>query len=906
VFQQTRSAEIPERIALFEDAIEIAWNRLSPESALPWLERLRCERPNDPAIVRRVTEVHQLAGRLEATLRMLECELALVDEPTRRVELHRERARILEHELGHPSRAAAALEDAERAAPGDVEVLKSLCSLYEQLGRPREQARVWQAWIDHISDVSREIAARRDLAGLFRGRLANPRQAAAQLSKAAALAPTGTPLHGELLRELGHALRASGDGEAWADCAEQELLILDRKKDVFAERRVELHRELARTYEEELGRPDTALEHLIALVDAGASTPLDPAQTSETSSLLRLLRVQGNWIELETWLAAQLARNAEDPAGWLELARLRDERMHWTGPAADAYRKVLALDPGNLAALRGLRSASERQGDWSEVAQTLEAELEHGIDASGPVRAGIQRRLGDLYWQRLESTTRASRWYASALESNPDDLGSLRSLQQLLEAMEDWSGALDLYDSEIEMLGDAEPARRAEIAIRSARHASERTQQADRAIRSYEYAAGISPLEPKTLRCLADLYESVGNPVAFANTLEAWCDREDSGTTALDHLKLATTLRNLGENTRALERIERAIAKDPELAAAWDLTAQLREQEGDDDGAGDALSAAAELTGDNEACTRLIRAAQLCTEKTPSVAAARLRTAIHRDPGSAEAHARLAVMTEEMGELGEAELSAGRALDLAPAGNLDARLHLRTAMAGGRAAAALGRDQSAVRCFAIAAEIAPDDPDALSQYGKALAQQGDVARTREILGARLAQDGPNPERALQLTLIARTYWQADDLDAARENFEAALASDPRFEPAHEGLVAMWKSEDRLDPGIACLERWADIATTPIERAERLLQAAQWELDADDPSGSAERHLREVLDTHPNQLRPWEALTTLLWEQARGEDALQVASLAINGVEGAQTSHVLSLIQGRALEQIGER
>ncbi len=906
VFQQTRNTSVRERIGLFEDAIEIAWDRLSPESALPWLERLRRERPDDPTIIRRMTEIHQLGGRQEATLRSLECELALIGDPTRQLELHRERARILEHELGYPSRAVAALEDAELVAPGDPEILQALCALYQKLGRSRQLARAREAWIDSIADTSQQIAALRDLAALFSGPLASPRRASDQLWKAVALVPASTPLHGELLRELGYSLRVAGEPEAWARCAEQELHILDREKDVFAERRVELHRELARTYEQELGRPDTALEHLIALVNAGASTDSDPAETSDTSSLLRLLRVQGNWIELETWLAAHLARNANDPAGWMELARLRDERMQWTGPAAEAYRQVLAFEPANIAALRGLRSAAERQGNWSEVAQTLVDELEHAVDASGPSRAAIQRRLGDLYWRRLESTTRASRWYASALESNPDDFGSLRSLQQLLEAMEDWRGALDLYDSEIEMLGDAEPARRAEIALRSARHACERTREIDRAIRGYEYAAQIFPLEAQDLRRLAGLHESSGNQAVFADTLETWCDREDTGANALDHLRLALTLHELGQNSRALARVERAVAADPELAPAWDLTARLREQTGDDDGAAEALSIAAELGGDNEACARLIHAAQLCAENAPSIAAARLRVAIHHDPAAVEAHARLALLALELGGFDEAERSAGRALDLVTAGNLDASLHLQTAMAGGLAAVEIGRSQSALRCFAVAVEIAPDSPDALAEYGKALAEQGDVARTQAVLGARLAQGGPNDERPLHLTLIARTYWQANDFDAARQNFEAALATDARFDPAHESLVAMWKSQGRLDLGIACLERWADVAATPIERAERLLRAAEWELEANDPSGSAEQHLRGVLDSNPVDLRPWEALTALLWDRERVEDALQVASLAINGVEGAQSSPTLSLIQGRALEQIGER
>jgi tetratricopeptide (TPR) repeat protein len=54
------------------------------------------------------------------------------------------------------------------------------------------------------------------------------------------------------------------------------------------------------------------------------------------------------------------------------------------------------------------------------------------------------------------------------------------------------------------------------------------------------------------------------------------------------------------------------------------------------------------------------------------------------------------------------------------------------------------------------------------------------------------------------------------------------------------------------------------------------------------------------------LRPWEALAALLWEGERTDEALQVTSRALNDVAGAESSDQLALIQGRALEGLGER
>lgn len=285
---------------------------------------------------------------------------------------------------------------------------------------------------------------------------------------------------------------------------------------------------------------------------------------------------------------------------------------------------------------------------------------------------------------------------------------------------------------------------------------------------------------------------------------------------------------------------------------------------------------------------------------------ARLRQAVQRDPAAVDAHARLACLARQHGDLAEAELSAGRALDLAETAHLDPALHLLTAMSGGHAAVALGRADAAVRCYAVAAELAPEDPDALAGHGEALAARGEYDLAREVLERRLALPGPNERRAAQLAMIAQGHWSAGDVDSAAEQYEAAIAADPALYGAHESLIRMWESEGRVQDGVACLERWADAADDPSDRADRLLRAAQWELSVDEREESAERHLRETLEVDPSRLVAWEALTSLLWGQQRAEDAVQIASLALSGVEGAESSTVLALFNGRALEEMGER
>ncbi|MEE9608216.1 MAG: tetratricopeptide repeat protein, partial [Myxococcota bacterium] len=511
IHQQAAGEDAEGRARLFVQAAAIARDRVSPDAALPWLERLRTLRPDDPGVSARIAEIHRQAKRPDALLRALEEEITLTSEAARRHALHLERARILETQLSHPAAAAGAIEAALRESGGDAGLLRRLDELYRKLRRHGDRVRVIEALIE-AAPAEERGTLHVEAASLCSGPLADPRGAVAHLLSAVAAAPAGGPLRAELLRALGDTLESTGMRNAWVRCAEAELAALDANAPVFSERRRDLRRRLAEACERELARPDRALSHLRALADRELPTPATTGATAppEERALLRLLRAEGSWVELERRLAGALELRPDDSEGWLELARLRDERLRSPTAAAAAYRCTLELRPGCTPALRGLRGAAERLGDWEEVTWTLERELADAAPEAPEARAALLRKLGDVCWQRLGSTTRATRSFAAAVEADPRDFVSLHSLQRLLEGMEDWRGALDLYESEVEVLGDAEPERRRAVWLRAAELAR-RSGEAERAVRAYGRAQALGPLPPGRQADLAALHRERGD-----------------------------------------------------------------------------------------------------------------------------------------------------------------------------------------------------------------------------------------------------------------------------------------------------------------------------------------------------------------------------------------------------------
>jgi tetratricopeptide (TPR) repeat protein len=899
---ECEAATPDQRGALLDEAAGIAWTRIGPDAALPWLERLRPVTREPAAVAARIAEVHRIAGRSEARLRALEDQAASTPDTNERRPLALERARVLERELGSPARAAALLAEARRTWPADPEILAELHRLLTLLGRDRERAEVIALRLAH-ADGEHRLALLREAAELWAGPLGEPTRAAELWMLAVEQTPSPGERRAALLRSLGKALRASAPSEVWARCAEAELEALDAADPVFAERRQTLHGDLARVYRS-IGRSDAALRHLRPLIDA---TPSAAGRSRELeSALLELLREAGSWIELEQRSTAHLLR-WPDAAGWLELARLRDEKLHSPSGAVDAYRRSLELEADSLPALRGLRAAAERVGDWESVAEALEREIECWTDAPRAARAALLRCLGDVAWHRLGATPRASRCYAAALESDPEDFGSLHSFEALLEAMEDWDGAVRLYQSEVEVLGSRNPQRRQLAWLRAGELSRDHLGDAPRARRAYQEAASSGPLPPARLAELAELELRCGDPAAFAASFAAWCDDPATAAGGADHRRLAETLDALGRLPEALARVERALESEPDDLASLDLAASLHERAGDPMRAVAALERAASLAPDAVAAERLVHAAHLVAPGDAERVVLLLRRAAARDPVSAPVHARLARALDRCGAPAEAESAARRALELGSAARSlaeDERFGL--VLLGGRCARSRGELEAAARFYAEARRIDPDHPDALAACAEVLCELEDLDGARDALQRRLAAADAYPERAAHLALLARCLEASGDPAEALARCEEALACDAALDDAHARCVRLHERAERIDEGVAALERWAEAAPDAERRAERLLRAAEWELRVSGRERDAEGHLRAAIELHPDAAGAWQGLAWLLWHRGDVDEALRIASKALDHGADDAARGPLALVRGRALERQGAR
>jgi tetratricopeptide (TPR) repeat protein len=922
------AATSDERGAIFERAVEIAGEKIGPDAALPWLERLRVERPQDPAVVARIADVHRLAGRFESVLRALEDELTLSSSPERQRDLHVGRARILDRDMEAPRRAIAALEAARALAPEDPEILRKLDELYERTGHARERVEIVEARL--ACGAGEPLALHRSAAQLCSQQLADHQRAVPHLLQAvalhAAIRPSSeqTPTaasdpHLELLRELADALKTTGDISGWARASETELEMLAPAHD-DAElatdttlRCAELRRDLAWAYLHELCDRSAALGHLRGVLKSGdgPTAPLPPDDLERLElALLDLLRSESNWVELEQQLGTRLQTSSGCAEEWLELARLRDEKLHSPRAALVAYRKALQGCPSSLPAIRETRSLAACLRDWPEVRRALELELALPDSASGAERGTLLRELGEVCWRRLNSNEAACSAYEDALETDPNDLAALRSLQQLREKREDWEVAIGLFEREAELLADSDPDACQQAWVAAARLTRDHTLEPRLALRAYEQAAAISEIAPEDRLSQAELYRTVGSHELFVDVYASWCDDPVARASSSDHLVLVHALSDLGRSLEALERVRKAIDVDDRDAEAWDAMARLLESSGETLQAAGALVHAADLYEGREAAVRRVDAALLLEPSDLPRACDLLARAVEADAGWPVAHAHLARTAMQLEDWQVAEAAAARSLDLAaavPGEGPATEIQLATALAGGVAARQLDRLDAAASFFRVALEVEPSHREALEAQSQVLFERGELSGSRRALEAHLALDGAQAGRSSRLAMLATIFELEGDAETALARFEEALQCDARDTTAHAGIARLHEKAERISEAVEALEQWADTAGADGDRsgrAARLLHAGELEV-GQERIDDAERHLRGAIAADPTSARAWVLLAEILADSERTDELLRLAPEALTNEEVSALPDAvarLALLYARALER----
>ncbi|HWB79262.1 MAG TPA: tetratricopeptide repeat protein [Nannocystaceae bacterium] len=481
---------------------------------------------------------------------------------------------------------------AERCYAQALELRPNYRPAADALARMRAELGHWQQLVDELEHDATTLAdPRLAIAALYRAG-----EAARDHVKDFARARTlfehvldRDAKHAGALMALEHLLRTAGDHAALA-----ELLLRQAQSFVDPGARAMALRERVRVLElGELGEEADRVEAWSGVLAAR------PGDRGALAGLEREALASGDPRVIAS-VDARLAAAVIDPPLKAAFLTRRAEALEASGgpQALDVYREALALDPENLAALRGMARLAEVIGDAEALVEV--AEREAAIAKGAREIADAWVRAGTVRADRLGDREAAIQAFDRALQQWPDHVEAASRISSLMRAQ---GRHAKLVERLMRAAAEAhEPPRQAALGLEVARLYARELSNLGAAVAALERLLKAQPKDAPALLELAALHLSDRRIDEAIALLKRAVEVAQDDALAEAHLLLASALEEKGNPPEAFRHYEIALQKRPDdrrvlergvalqletglFSSAVDSAARLREQARGEDAA---------------------------------------------------------------------------------------------------------------------------------------------------------------------------------------------------------------------------------------------------------------------------------------------------------------------------------
>lgn len=518
------------------------------------------------------------AERLELMKRRLE----LASESDEIRALRHEIALVAEDDLDDARTAIELLEQAFDDDTADDAAAASLRRLYLKDGRHEDLLRLLDRLIDREQNVDHRAELRMEAATISQIELGAPSEAIGHLQAILEEIP-GHAGAVELLSEL---LEKTGRDDELVELLERQVDVAREQGDPDGELALRLR--LAELCDTRLGAADRAIDGYLAVLD------LDPSYRPAREALARLYERQGRSAE-----AAEAYERLLDGASPAEVAKytLRAKDLH--GDDDEAVLRVIeaALATSGLGAsdVKGLREALEvvyqRVARWDALADLVALRADEGEDAAE--RVLLYRRAAEVHAKRRDDHLAAAGLLEKALELQPDNRDLMIELADAFTAAGIPDEAIAMLQNVVEAFAGKRSKDLAEIHLRLAA-AQQAKGDVEAALAELEAARKLDPANLKVSADLGelslDLYEAATDEAqkgehlrradgAFKALLLQKLDDSAVVRKAAVFFGMARVLVAMNDPKKAIHNLERALASEPDFAAAEELLETLKASE---------------------------------------------------------------------------------------------------------------------------------------------------------------------------------------------------------------------------------------------------------------------------------------------------------------------------------------
>lgn len=406
------------------------------DEGLDELRLLLAETPGDPTTLDLIQEAFLHLERPGELHQLLLDQAEVCDGEARRAVLMRVADGGAFVEEDGEDWTAWALEQLFADSPDDQQIGRRLARHFEDGNQWDDAAGVVRRLIDGSQADGERVELLRQLGSIQEHRLDDVAGAQATYQRIAELAPENVGPYRAMLR----ISKKTGEFPAIPRLT-GEILALDPKADDLAA----LVHDAAAVASEELEDDDTAIGLLSRLVE------LDPFNRESLERLSGLFQKQARWGELSDSLD-RLSGLAEGDAGRIELwsrrARVLEEEVGSLDEAADVYRDILRINPGNRLALHALKRLYSAQGRWQDVLAVLHRLTQ--LDTDPTIQAATLRDAADVYENGLDEPVKAMDLHRRCHDMAPGETVSLEAMARLAENHDMWEPYVAVLLSDIQ------------------------------------------------------------------------------------------------------------------------------------------------------------------------------------------------------------------------------------------------------------------------------------------------------------------------------------------------------------------------------------------------------------------------------------------------------------------------
>ena len=377
--------------------------------------------PENTGALEAVEALYRRRGDGQRVAAMLERRGALEMDPTRRLALYGEAARLHE-ERGDLAMAIAAWQSGREGDESSVQALDELARLYEKAGKLEGLVEVLTDKSHVIEDNVERAALYVRIGTLKAERLSDPDGAAAAFREALDLAPED-PVAVAALADI---------EEKRGDYTALEEALLRQLSAVHGLACVPVLTRLARNAADRLNDADRALVYLHQVLDADGENREAYAETGRILASLERWHELIEVLERQAEIEARTGHPQAELACRVSVASIWGEKLGATDSALEALQAVLARDPRHFPSLLSVAQIHESEERWAEANQALQ---EAAKAASSPQdRAMLLCRMAKVRAATGTPAAEVSALYHSALDQDPTCLVAVLALEDMARA----------------------------------------------------------------------------------------------------------------------------------------------------------------------------------------------------------------------------------------------------------------------------------------------------------------------------------------------------------------------------------------------------------------------------------------------------------------------------------------